>query len=329
MQLDDLARQGQPDAGPAVAARLAHVHLEEPLEEPFGHVGWEARPVVLHHDPDGVAQVVERDGHVPAFGSELERVGEQIDEDALHPLQVAVHHAAARGDQLEIDALAQRERLHLIAEAAQVLDEVVLGHLEPQPRLLQLGEVEEVADHLEQLHPAAEHHLESGALGGRDLAHFPMEEQLQGGEDHRQRRLEFVGDVGKELGLETVELLELLVGRFQVRGGALDGDLAGDRLPVGAEEQHLAGAGDDRGRDEERQVGELGEHRPGGPGDQIRDHERSDDRGVGEQHHLGRPDEEQPRGDDRERQPGVVGGREAPHEDGHQADAERAEQHVG
>jgi len=72
-----------------------------------------------------------------------------------------------------------RERLHLIAQAAQVLDQIVLRDLEPQPGLLELREIEQVADHLEELHPAAEHHLEGGALRGRDVAHFAMQEELE------------------------------------------------------------------------------------------------------------------------------------------------------
>src|SRR5207237_4534791 len=54
VQLDDLPRQGQADAGAAVAPRLAHVDLEETLEEALGHLLREAGPVVLHHDPGRV-----------------------------------------------------------------------------------------------------------------------------------------------------------------------------------------------------------------------------------------------------------------------------------
>src|SRR5207237_4626219 len=49
VQLDDLTRQSEANAGSAVPARLSHVDLEEPLEETLGHLGGKARSVLLHH----------------------------------------------------------------------------------------------------------------------------------------------------------------------------------------------------------------------------------------------------------------------------------------
>ena len=65
-----------------------------------------------------------------------------------------------------------------------------------------------------------------------------------------------MGDVGEELGLEAVELLETVVGPFEVGLGLLEGEAAADLLAMKAVQDDLAGAGNHGRRDEEGEVGE-------------------------------------------------------------------------
>src|SRR5207237_8257346 len=140
---------------------------EEALEEAVGQLRRESGTVVLHHHPGGAGEIVERDPHVAAARRELESVGKQIDEDALHLLQIAVDEALPRvAREGELDVIAPRERLDLIDEVLQVWRDVLLADLEAEPRFLELGEIEEVADHLEQLHAAQEHAIECSLLYG-------------------------------------------------------------------------------------------------------------------------------------------------------------------
>src|SRR5438067_2937062 len=258
VELDDLLGEREADAGAAVTPRLGSVDLEETLEEALRQLGRKAGAVVLHHHPGGAREIVEGNAHVAAAGRELEGVGEQVDEDALHLLEVAVDEALLGVARVgELDVLAPGERLDLIDEVSQVGREVLLADLEAEPRLLQLGEVEEVADHLEQFHAAQEHALEGGLLGGAVLPHVTAEEHFQRGEDHREGGLELVGDVGEELRLVAVELFQLGIGGFEVGLGLLEGEAAVDLFALQSVKHQLTGRRDDGRGGQEGEVGKA------------------------------------------------------------------------
>ena len=224
----------------------------------------------------------------------------------------------------ECDVLALRQGQRLRHQRAQELAEVVLADAQPQLRLLELGEVEEVADHPQELHAAAKHHVQRRPLRRRQVHRF-LQQELQRRQDHRQRGFQLVGDVGEELRLELVEALELLVRLLQAGLGPLDQELVDQLLALGAIAQDLA-AGDDDGRRHQEEEVRNDHHQGAVPGERdVGQHERGDDQGVREQHHPRRPDEEKAGGDDDERQAGVVRRGEAAHEHRHAADADGAE----
>ena len=329
VQLDDFLGQRQPDPGPAVAPRAPHVHLVEALEDLLRLLGGKAGPVVVH--PDGCASpgIAKLQQDLPARLGELGGVGKQVEEHPLHPLQVAPDQAGP-GLQIEpqLDALSLRERLHLRGQPLQVLAQVVLVHLQAQLALLHLGEVEQVADHLEELQPAAEHRLEGGLLGRAQLPHLALEDQLQRRQHHRQRGLELVGDVGEELRLEAVELLELLVGPLQRELGLLQAHLAGQHLALRAVEDDLADRRHHRDGEEEGQVRRGRGRRSDVPQRQVGHYEGHQHQRAFDHHHRRSPDEDQARADDAEGEPGVVGRGEPAHVPGHRADAAGRQQHV-
>ena len=260
---------------------------------------------------------------------ELGRVGEQVQEHALDPLQVAPDHRGRGLDpQRKLDALALRQGLHLRDQGAQILGEVVLGDLQAQLRLLHPREVEQIADHLQQLEAAAEHRLERPPVRGGQFPHLALQDQLQRREHHRQRRLELVGDVGEELRLEAVERLELLVGSLQGGLGLFQSHLVEHLLAERAVEDDLAGAAHHGDAEKEGEVGERLRERLPFADQQVGEDEGEHDQRVGRDHYLGRPDEEQSGADDHERQARVVGRGEPAQEDGHGADAEGDQRHV-
>src|SRR5713101_5771327 len=229
----------------------------------------------------------------------LKMIGDLLDlsklEESRLRLKIGEHDLAEQLRALcdQVQPLALRERLHLIAQRPQLLRQVVLADLQAQPGLLQLREIEQVADHLEKLHSAAKHHLEGDALGGPDLAALAVQEQLQRREDHRQRRLELVGDVGEELRLEPIQLLELLVRFFQIRLRIRQHDLCDLLFPLPAEGEELPRAHDDGGRHEKEEIRDRLHHPRCFPDvDQVGNDERGDDQGVGREHYLGGPHEE-------------------------------------
>ena len=122
------------------------------------------------------------------------------------------------------------QRLHLRHESSQVLGKLVLGDLQPQLGFLETREIEQIADHLQQLEAAAEHGLERRSVRGELLSHLALQDLLERCQQHRQRCLEFVRDVGEQLRLEAVQRLELVVGSFQRRLGVLQPHLAREHL---------------------------------------------------------------------------------------------------
>ena len=251
-----LARQGQADPRAAVGPAVGHVHLVEALEELIGPFGRESRAVVGDHHLDVVELVAQRHRDVPVRGGELDGVGEQVDEDPLQPLRVAPDGARLLVPREgEGDLLSVCQHLGLLDQAAQLLDQVLLLHVEPEPALLEPGEVEQVVDELEQLERAPVHGRERAALGLAEGAHLPFHHQLEGSDDHGERRAQLVGHVGEEARLELVELLELGVGALQVVGGDLEPEALLVLLAQRRVLQRLRHAGDDGRGGEEGHVG--------------------------------------------------------------------------
>src|SRR5690606_31144207 len=110
----------------------------------------------------------------------------------------------------EAQALALREGLDQTHEALEVADEIVPLDAKAEARLLQLAEIEQIPDQARQFDAAALHRHQRRALRVRDGPELAVDHEAKRREDQRERRLEFVGDVGEELRLEAALALELL-----------------------------------------------------------------------------------------------------------------------
>ena len=269
------------------------VGLGEALEDAFECLGCDANAVVFDADEGVGRSAVDGDLDVSRDGGELEGVVDEVDDDALELLMVEVHGAGVfRDHEGEGDFLPCS---HVCCVAGDLLDEGgKVGFLDAEAgeALFEFGEVEEVVDELEELESVAPDILEGWCQMGRDDPAGAVVRRLDGGEDHGERGAEFVGDVGEELGLHPVELLELLVGALGF--GACEVEAAvGEELPH-LEAEFLV-AGDDcyeAEGDEKELVVDGG----GGRSDVGRSRERGcdvddvaedrDEDGLGQRHEL-------------------------------------------
>src|SRR5436190_19969854 len=105
MQLAQLARQRQPNAGATLASSLGAFDLIKAIEDPIELITPDAGAIVL--DVDATAGFVQRHthGNTAAVGRELERVAEQIGEDDFDPVWITENQQLARrSDELERQA---------------------------------------------------------------------------------------------------------------------------------------------------------------------------------------------------------------------------------
>ena len=206
-QLGQAPADGQAEAGAAVLARRARVGLRERLEEARQALGAEADAGVAHREGEADAAVSGRRArhrqHDLAALGELDRVGEQVEEDLAQPRQVgadrhrdiAFEHVrrvevllgCAHADEIErrLDAIAQVERMRL----------------DVHPPGLDLREVEDVVDDREERVPAVPDRPGEVALLVRKRR---VEQQPAHADDGVHRRADLVAHRRQERALGLV-----------------------------------------------------------------------------------------------------------------------------
>jgi hypothetical protein len=147
VQLHELACERQAQPGPLELARGRAAGLAEFLEDDFLVRGRDADPGVAHRDFDQVAVLRRAQVDPAAFGRELQRIGQQVEQDLFHLALVG-------GDRAHAGAHVERHR-HAVArggsahERQRVVEHV--GQAERRqvkfdPAGLDLGKVEDVVD---------------------------------------------------------------------------------------------------------------------------------------------------------------------------------------
>ena len=203
MQLDEVADDGEAEAGAARLARARLVHAVEALEDP--------RQLRLG---DAVAGVGNGQAHPRAFGPGAEqdmavfrRVGRGVlDEIAQHVVQlgrIAAHHAGVRrdGNRDVLTALLDA-RLQVGHDAAEQPLDRALGEFEGFLAGIEAGEAQEILHEAFHARGMPRDDLEEllcvGGLAGVVEQRFDV--AANGGE----RRAQFVRDVGDEVAADAV-----------------------------------------------------------------------------------------------------------------------------
>ena len=215
-ELRELAADREAQARAAVLAAGRAVGLLERLEDDLLLVRRDADAGVAHREGDhplGALELLvlrrparrrrrDGDGDVAGVG-ELERVGEQVLDDLLQPLDVGDHRLGqARVDvDVEVDLLRVGDVAEGALDVALQVVEAQLREVHVRRAGLDLGEVEDVGDEREQV-------VARGMDGLRELDLLRVEVALGVarelvGEDEQvvERRPQLVRHVGEELGL--------------------------------------------------------------------------------------------------------------------------------
>lgn len=96
--LDQLAGNGQPQAGAAEAPTGRAIDLLESLEDAFVLLRGDTDAGITHHDLQGFALIIQlsrraadRQLHLAGFG-EFQRVGQQVAQDLMQPPAIGMNH---------------------------------------------------------------------------------------------------------------------------------------------------------------------------------------------------------------------------------------------
>ena len=193
-----------------MAAGRRRIGLREGLEESRQRLVGDAGARVANRQLDDAVvgrRLQRRETHDDfALLGELDRVPDQVREDLAQPPRIAEQRGRQRVVDLEaqVDALAVRA---VREQRADVLDDVagIAGNrVELDLARLALREVEDVVDHLQELHGGLLDRLREAPLTGREVG---IEEQV-GHPDHTvHRRPDLVAHVRQELALRSVRIL--------------------------------------------------------------------------------------------------------------------------
>ena len=188
----------------------------ELLEDRLLILGGDADPGIAHRDLDGPVHGGGRDPDTPTCGRELDRVGQQIQDDLpdLPLVRADVLDLLGHG-QLQRDAVPPGA---LADEGQGILErrrQVDVRHLELHPAGLDLREVEDLVDEGQEVLPGGVDVLQVLVLFFVEVAEQPFAQDLREPEDGVQRRTQLVGHVREELGLVPA-------GDFQLAALVLD-----------------------------------------------------------------------------------------------------------
>src|SRR5207248_4800381 len=145
VQLDELLGQRQTESGALLLLRVIAPDLAELLEHGLMIFGRDADPGVADRDLEPAGIAMRRYVDAAAVGRDLDRVGQQVDEDLLHLALVGLHLAQPLSD-----AHAQCNIVTLIALAHQrhrigeCRSDIECRQVELHPARLDLRQVEDV-----------------------------------------------------------------------------------------------------------------------------------------------------------------------------------------
>ena len=282
-------RQPEPRAADRAGAR--RVGPPEAVEDPIHVFGAHAEPEVPNSQRDGVLIAVDGD-HDGSPLSVFDGVSEEVPHDPAHPPRVHVDRGiSSRCDQPHIGPVLVGELLHR--------GDHVFGEVRQARRLeFELHRSGVVAADLQQVGQQGLEalHLRIQQLGcprGDGIELVALVVDHVGGEaDRRQRRAQFVRDVGDEALLHERQIGELLDLRLDAVGHGVEGPPERRQLvfPVHVE-PHVQFAGRELGTGVGRlgdRRGDRAQHEPGDPPDHHeQEHADDPERRLHEQQGLG------------------------------------------
>ena len=258
VHLDEFLGDGQSEPGSRHPAVDAAVDLPEPLEDRLPQLRGHTWSRIVDRDRQLIARRLQRAPNPPAIRRELERVPDQVHQHALELVRIDGGDARVPGVDRELDVAVGGKNREVRRQEPHERGDVGVDRLDLQLVGLDPRHVEQIVDVLQQ----------HAGVAGDDFARVPplrqahrpgvVDEAPGRPEDERERRPQFVADVGEELGLDLVELADALEEALQLdvllRELPLLGLLLGDVASLAGEEHDLALIvfhGHDRGVDDD------------------------------------------------------------------------------
>src|SRR2546423_380977 len=217
VEFDELARDVESEACALLAARGARAGLRVLVEDVAEVVGGDADARVRDGDAHERTFARGAQADAPAFGRELPRVGDEVDEHAAQLRAVGAELRQVFGHKLfERDTLLGGERLHLLAQLFDERAQADARRVKPHRAGFELGGVQKGVDELDEGLRVALHHLDHVLLFGRQLSEASGGEEVDDAADDRQGRTEVVRGEREELLLHRGEFAQLRVGLVQL-----------------------------------------------------------------------------------------------------------------
>ena len=200
-QLGQPPHDGKAEAGAAESPRGRGIGLRERLEQPRPLLVAQADAGVAHRQRDArraVAERARRGAHLDAaLVGELQRVGQQVEQDLPHPRRIADQRVVRAGGDVgfEQQSLGGRLRAERVERAGDQAGQRERGVFQLEPAGLDLGEVEQVVDDAQQRLRRIAHGRHALALL---LVQALVLENLHHAEHAVHRRADLVAHGGEE-----------------------------------------------------------------------------------------------------------------------------------
>jgi hypothetical protein len=266
VQLDDRARDREPEPGAAGLEARAGVDPVEAVEDAFHGVGGHARALVGHLDADPAAGAGGRGhGDLARRRAVPDGVGEQVGQHLVDAVRIAGHEQLAVD--LGHDADLRVDRGDLGRGVGHDLADLELLPVDPDGAGLELSQLQQLVDQPTQPLGALEHGRDGLAVQHLDA----VGQVLKPGPQRRDRRAQLVADVGQQLAPLTLDLVQPGGHGVERPGQAADLVLAGGPDPLAVVTAgHGLGGG--------HHLAQRGDHAVG----QELDHHQRDDQGAHE-----------------------------------------------
>ena len=223
-------REAEPCAG---FGRPAESGLLKRFEEPGLVGGGEPHTGIAHAEMQFVARPRHRQADLSA-GGEFHRVAEQVLNDLPEFLGIADDRGRQIGRQRdrEGEVLLGRAGADAGLDVPDQLRQVKGRGAQFHPAGLDLGEIEHLVDHAQEVFAAVAHDIEAFAVMGRELRR--AHEDLRVADDAVERRAQFMAHVREEHALGAVGRLRVLLRHGQFTRALLHELLQPPLLPGGA-----------------------------------------------------------------------------------------------
>jgi hypothetical protein len=210
VSLDDRARDGEPEPGPADRSLLRGRRAKKALEQ-VALLGLRHADAGVRHSEQGVvAHARDRDEDATARRRELDRVRNEVVEQLAEPGPISVERRERGSLEDELHLLALGRWPNRVHRLGGDCGEVDLFALEREFARFDLGNEEEVAHDAQEAAAVSLHDAEKTPLLLGEVTGV-IEHELEIARDRRKRRPKLVRDESDELVFKAVEFTEPLV----------------------------------------------------------------------------------------------------------------------